>query len=133
MIMAGMEFMGDIPFKDVYIHGTVRDITGTKMSKSLGNVIDPLDMIKKYGTDALRFSIISITSQGQDVFLSESKFELGRNFANKLWNASRFILMNLKEEDINVDLCVFFKGSELALSERWILSRLYSTLGTVER
>jgi len=133
MIMAGMEFMGDIPFKDVYIHGTVRDITGTKMSKSLGNVIDPLDMIKKYGTDALRFSIISITAQGQDVFLSENKFELGRNFANKLWNASRFILMNMKEEDIGVDLCVFFKESELDLSERWILSRLYSTLEDVEK
>jgi valyl-tRNA synthetase len=133
MIMAGIEFMGDVPFKDVYIHGTVRDITGTKMSKSLGNVIDPLDMIKKYGTDALRFSIVSITAQGQDVFLSENKFELGRNFANKLWNASRFILMNLKEEDIDVDLCVFFKASELALSERWILSRLYSTLDNVER
>ena len=133
MIMAGMEFMGDIPFKDVYIHGTVRDITGTKMSKSLGNVIDPLDMIKKYGTDALRFSIISITAQGQDVFLSENKFELGRNFANKLWNASRFILMNLKEEYIQVDLCVFFKDSGLALPERWILSRLYSTLDDVEK
>jgi len=133
MIMAGMEFMGDIPFKDVYIHGTVRDITGTKMSKSLGNVIDPLDMIKKYGTDALRFSIISITSQGQDVFLSENKFELGRNFANKLWNASRFILMNMKEEYIDVDLCVFFKESDLSLPERWILSRLYSTLDNVER
>ncbi|MDP3730817.1 MAG: valine--tRNA ligase [Candidatus Omnitrophota bacterium] len=133
MIMAGMEFMGDIPFKDVYIHGTVRDVTGTKMSKSLGNVIDPLDMIKKYGTDAMRFSIISITAQGQDVFLSENKFELGRNFANKLWNASRFILMNMKEEYINVDLCVFFKESELNLSERWILSRLYSTLKSVEK
>ncbi len=133
MIMAGMEFMGEIPFKDVYIHGTVRDITGTKMSKSLGNVIDPLDMIKKYGTDALRFSIISITAQGQDVFLSENKFELGRNFANKLWNASRFILMNMEEEYINVDLCIFFKDSELALPERWILSRLYSTIESVER
>jgi valyl-tRNA synthetase len=133
MIMAGMEFMGDIPFKDVYIHGTVRDITGTKMSKSLGNVIDPLDMIKKYGTDALRFSIVSITSQGQDVFLSESKFELGRNFANKLWNASRFILMNMKEEYIDTDLCVFFKDTELALPERWVLSRLYATLDSVER
>lgn len=134
MIMAGIEFMGDVPFRNVYIHGTVRDITGTKMSKSLGNVIDPLDMIKKYGTDALRFSIISITAQGQDVFLSESKFELGRNFANKLWNASRFILMNLKEESLlaNTDLCVLFKNTDLSLSERWILSRLYSTLGSVE-
>ncbi|MDP3792042.1 MAG: valine--tRNA ligase [Candidatus Omnitrophota bacterium] len=133
MIMAGMEFMGGIPFKDVYIHGTVRDVTGTKMSKSLGNVIDPLDMIAKYGTDALRFSIVSITAQGQDVFLSESKFELGRNFANKLWNASRFIMMNLEEDDINVDLCVFFKAENLPLPERWILSRLYSTIRDVEK
>ena len=131
MIMAGMEFMGDIPFKDVYIHGTVRDMTGTKMSKSLGNIIDPLDMIKKYGADALRFSIISITAQGQDVFLSESKFELGRNFANKLWNASRFILINLKE-GISVDLCVFFKDTDLTLPQRWILSRFYSTLAYVQ-
>ncbi len=128
MIMAGLEFKGDIPFRHVYIHGTVRDITGTKMSKSLGNVIDPLDMIQKYGTDALRFSIISITSQGQDVFLSESKFELGRNFANKIWNASRFILSNLKSEEVNTDLCVFFKGASLTLPERWVLSRFYSTL-----
>ena len=132
MIMAGMEFMGDIPFKDVYIHGTVRDITGTKMSKSLGNVIDPLDMASKYGTDALRFSIISITAQGQDVFLSEGKFELGRNFANKLWNASRFIMMNLKEGGLNTDLCAFFDEQKLSLPERWILSRLYSTITRVE-
>jgi valyl-tRNA synthetase len=132
MIMAGMEFMGKIPFENVYIHGTVRDVTGTKMSKSLGNVIDPLDMIAKYGTDALRFSIVSITAQGQDVFLSESKFELGRNFANKLWNASRFILMNLNDNEINVDLCVFFKGQKLSLPEKWILSRFYSTLHDVE-
>lgn len=133
MIMAGMEFQGDIPFRDVYIHGTVRDITGTKMSKSLGNVIDPLDMIKKYGTDALRFSIISITAQGQDVFLSEGKFELGRNFANKIWNASRFILMNLKPEDIRVDLCEFYKASDLSFPDRWILSRFYTTLGYVTK
>ncbi len=131
MMMAGLEFRKEIPFKHVYIHGTVRDITGTKMSKSLGNVIDPLDMIKKYGTDALRFSIVSITAQGQDVFLSESKFELGRNFANKLWNASRFILMNLKPEEVSADLCVFFKAMKLSLPERWILSRFYSTLGYV--
>jgi len=127
MIMAGMEFMGDIPFKNVYIHGTVRDITGTKMSKSLGNVIDPLDMIQKYGTDALRFSIVSITAQGQDVFLSESKFELGRNFANKIWNASRFILMNLKE-DLVGDIKDISKDKDLSLPDRWILSRLYSTI-----
>ena len=131
MIMAGIEFRNAIPFKSVYIHGTVRDITGTKMSKSLGNVIDPLDMISKYGADALRFSIISITAQGQDVYLAESRFELGRNFANKIWNASRFIMMNLKEEDMAPDLCVFFEGTKLTLPERWILSRFYSTLNYV--
>lgn len=131
MIMAGYEFMGDAPFRHVYIHGTVRDITGTKMSKSLGNTIDPLEMIEKYGTDALRFSIVSITAQGQDVYLSESKFELGRNFANKLWNASRFIISNLKADQVDTGLCVFFKDSSLTLPERWILSRFYSTLGYV--
>ncbi|MBU0880659.1 MAG: valine--tRNA ligase [Candidatus Omnitrophica bacterium] len=131
MIMAGIEFRNAIAFKSVYIHGTVRDITGTKMSKSLGNVIDPLDMISKYGADALRFSIISITAQGQDVYLAESRFELGRNFANKIWNASRFIMMNLKEEDMAPDLCVFFEGTKLTLPERWILSRFYSTLNYV--
>ncbi|MFZ5800949.1 MAG: valine--tRNA ligase, partial [Candidatus Omnitrophota bacterium] len=91
MIMAGMEFMGDIPFRDVYIHGTVRDVEGKKMSKSLGNIIDPLEIIAEYGTDALRFSLIAITAQGQDVFLSKERFEQGRNFANKLWNAARLI------------------------------------------
>ena len=133
MIMAGLEFKKAVPFKSIYIHGTVRDITGTKMSKSLGNVIDPLDMIDKYGTDALRFSIISITSQGQDVFLAEGKFELGRNFANKLWNASRFILMNMKSEDCHADLCVFFKAADLSLPDRWILSRFYTTLRLVTK
>ena len=131
MVMGGLELMKDVPFRHVYIHGTVRDMTGAKMSKSLGNIIDPLDMINKYGTDALRFSIISITAQGQDVFLSESKFELGRNFANKLWNASRFILMNLKAEEVNVDLCVYFKAADLALPDKWILSRFYSTITDV--
>ena len=133
MVMAGLEFQKTVPFKNVYIHGTVRDITGTKMSKSLGNVIDPLDMIEKYGTDALRFSIISITSQGQDVFLAEGKFELGRNFANKIWNASRFILMNMQQEDCREDLCVFFKAADLSLADKWILSRFYSTLELVTK
>ncbi len=123
MIMAGFELMKEIPFKDVYIHGTVRDIEGKKMSKSLGNVIDPLETIEAYGADALRFSLISITAAGQDVFLSKEKFEMGRNFANKVWNASRFILMNLGEED-NLN----FKQDELNTQERWILSRLQSTV-----
>ena len=127
MIMAGLEFTGDTPFSDVYIHGTVRDDTGTKMSKSLGNIIDPLDIINSFGADALRFSIIIITATGQDVFLSPKKFEIGRNFANKIWNASRYILTTLKE-DIDTDLCVYAKGNDLKLVDRWILSRLYSAL-----
>ncbi len=133
MIMAGFEFMKDIPFKDVYIHGTVRDDTGTKMSKSLGNIIDPLEIIDEVGADALRFSIICITASGQDVFLSKKRFETGRNFANKIWNASRFLLMNLKKENIPGDLCVFAKSSELTLADRWILSRLYQAIDSVTK
>ncbi len=129
MIMAGMEFMKDIPFKDVYIHGTVRDDTGTKMSKSLGNIIDPIEIINQFGSDALRFSIISITAQGQDVFLSPEKFKIGRNFANKLWNASRFVLMNLKEESVKKDLCQVSNEPTLTLADKWILSRFYEMLG----
>ncbi|UCD55249.1 MAG: valine--tRNA ligase [Candidatus Omnitrophota bacterium] len=129
MIMAGMEFMKDIPFEDVYIHGTVRDDTGTKMSKSLGNIIDPIDVINQFGSDALRFSIISITAQGQDVFLSPEKFKVGRNFANKLWNASRFVMMNLKEESIKKDLCRAPDDPALTLADKWILSRFYEMLG----
>jgi valyl-tRNA synthetase len=133
MIMAGLEFMKEVPFKDVYIHGTVRDIEGKKMSKSLGNIIDPLEIINEYGADALRFSIISITTVGQDVFLSQEKFEMGRNFANKIWNASRFVMMNLEPDKINVDLCVFFKKDDIDIAQRWILSRFYSNLKQVNR
>ena len=129
MIMAGMEFMKDMPFKDVYIHGTVRDDTGTKMSKSLGNVIDPINIISQFGSDALRFSIISITAQGQDVFLAPQKFELGRNFANKIWNASRLVLMNLKEDKVKKDLCQMAGDPSLTLADRWILSRFFQALG----
>jgi len=133
MIMAGFEFMGDIPFKDVYIHGTVRDIEGKKMSKSLGNIIDPLEVINEYGTDALRFSLISITAQGQDVFLAKERFEQGRNFANKIWNASRFIQMNLESSSVNVDLCEYFKKEKLNTANRWILSRFYSALKDADK
>lgn len=132
MIMAGIEFMGDIPFKDVYIHGTVRDETGTKMSKSLGNVIDPIEIIDEFGADALRFSIISITAVGQDVFLSKEKFQLGRNFANKIWNAARFVITNLSE-DVDTDLCLLYKNDQLSLVDRWILSSLYTTLEAFDR
>jgi len=129
MIMAGMEFKKDIPFSDVYIHGTVRDVSGKKMSKSLGNIIDPLEIIDGYGADALRFSIISITAAGQDVFLSREKFETGRNFANKIWNASRFVLMNIevKGEGWRVN------GKDLSLADRWILSRLNRAIDAVTK
>ncbi|MDX9703785.1 MAG: valine--tRNA ligase [Candidatus Auribacterota bacterium] len=125
MIMAGLEFMGDIPFSDVYLHGTVRDDSGTKMSKSLGNTIDPLDVIEEFGADALRFSIILITAQGQDVYLSPAKFEIGRNFANKLWNASRFLLMNFGEQ---TESFTPYKKEQLSSDDRYIIGLLHLTI-----
>ncbi len=129
MIMSGLKFRNNIPFKDVYIHGTVRDATGTKMSKSLGNVIDPLEVIEEVGSDALRYSIISITSQGQDVFLSKEKFDIGRNFANKVWNASRYVFMNLKEENLGGGV----DASELTLADKWIRAKFNSTVEKVTK
>lgn len=93
MIMAGLEFMGDVPFREVYIHGTVRDDKGRKMSKSLGNSIDPLTIIDEFSADALRYSLMMITATGQDVYLSNDKFEIGRNFGTKIWNAARYMQM----------------------------------------
>ncbi|MBN1521536.1 MAG: valine--tRNA ligase [Candidatus Aureabacteria bacterium] len=127
MITAGMEFMGGIPFKKVYIHGTIRDETGRKMSKSLGNTIDPVDIIREYGADALRFSLIMITAQGQDVFLSSDKFEIGRNYANKIWNAFRFITMNTKgelSEFHNIEEKISSLSENLNTDDRYILFRL---------
>ncbi len=120
MIMAGLEFMGEVPFSYVYLHGTVRDDTGRKMSKSLGNIIDPLEVIEEMGADALRFSLISITAVGQDVYLSRSKFELGRNFTNKIWNASRYILSGLNKEVSDLQ----WRKDLLLLEDKWILSLL---------
>ena len=126
MIMSGLKFMGKIPFSDVYIHGTVRDDKGRKMSKSLGNAIDPLEVIEKYGADALRFSLISIP--GEDLYLSENKFEFGRNLMNKIWNASRFIIMNLEEnkpQDISFkDIEKLLADGDSYLAEKWIISEL---------
>ncbi|MCS6770744.1 MAG: valine--tRNA ligase [Kiritimatiellae bacterium] len=102
MIMAGYEFMGDLPFREVYIHGTVRDDIGRKMSKSLGNSIDPLEIIQEFSADALRFSLIMLTATGQDVYISKEKFEVGRNFGTKLWNAARFMQMQKLTEPLNV-------------------------------
>jgi valyl-tRNA synthetase len=94
MIMMGLKFMGDVPFRDVYIHALVRDIKGQKMSKSKGNVIDPLIMMDRYGTDAFRFTLAAFAAQGRDVKFSEERVEGYRHFVNKLWNAARFIMMN---------------------------------------
>ncbi len=127
MIMMGMHFMGEIPFDDVYIHALVRDEFGRKMSKSRGNVIDPLDVIEDFGTDALRFTLSSMATPGRDIFLSRERIEGYRNFANKLWNASRFILMNLEGYE-KAD----FKEFDLTLADRWILSRLNQVTGQVD-
>jgi len=130
MIMSGLEFKKEIPFSDVYIHGTVRDATGKKMSKSLGNIIDPLEIIDGFGADALRFSMISITAAGQDVFLSKEKFEIGRNFANKIWNASRFVLMNIGQKQYGAER---IEKDGLSIADRWILSRLNRAIEDVDK
>lgn len=116
MIFSGMEQMHEEPFKTVYIHGLVRDAQGRKMSKSLGNGIDPLEIIEQYGADALRFTLITGNSPGNDMRFSTEKVEASRNFANKIWNASRFIQMNLTID--NADL-----PAELALEDKWILHK----------
>jgi valyl-tRNA synthetase len=121
MIMAGLHFTGKLPFTSVILHGTVRDKTGRKMSKSLGNAIDPLEIVSQYGADALRFSLINITAQGADVYIGKDTFDIGRNFANKLWNASRFLLENISDRPSFSGLP---EASELCFEDRWILSRM---------
>jgi len=118
MIMMGLKFMGDIPFKHVFINGLVRDFKRQKMSKSVGNIIDPLVMIDKYGTDALRFTLAALAIPGMDISLSEERMTGYRAFVNKIWNAARFVLMNLKESEYMV------KEEELTLVDRWIRSRM---------
>ena len=121
MIMAGLEFMGAVPFRHVYLHGVVRDERGRKMSKSLGNSPDPIAVMDQFGADALRFSIIQITAQGQDAFYSDQKVAIGRNFCNKIWNASRLVLMNRQAD---VPGPAELKSTDLQFADRWILSRL---------
>lgn len=118
MILMSTYVVGEVPFKDVYLHGLVRDEQGRKMSKSLGNALDPLELIPKYGTDAVRLSLLMGTTPGQDMKLSEAKIEGFRNFTNKLWNISRFILGVIGGEEASV------VGSEKTLADVWILSRL---------
>ncbi len=122
MIFSGMEHMGKKPFSTVFIHGLVRDAQGRKMSKSLGNGIDPLKVIEEYGADALRFALATGNAPGNDMRFSDEKIEAARNFANKLWNASRFVLMNLTEDD--EELLKAPLESDLAIEDKWILSRL---------
>ena len=129
MIMAGYEFMGDIPFKNVYFTGLIRDMQGRKMSKSLGNSPDPLDVIAQYGADALRYGMMLIAPKGHDILFDTSQIELGRNFMNKLWNASRFTLMNLDE---TTKIGVLPEEDDLETPDKWILAQLKQTIESVD-
>jgi valyl-tRNA synthetase len=140
MIMMGLKFTGEVPFRTVYLHGLVRDEQGRKMSKSLGNALDPLDLVKEYGTDALRFTLLTGGTPGNDVKMAESRVEANRNFANKIWNAARFVIMRLEDgapqvddSDPNSPRYVLPLDGELSLPDRWILSRLEAVRGEVTR
>ncbi len=126
MMMMGIHFMDNVPFKDIYIHALVRDEHGKKMSKSKGNVIDPLHIIEKYGTDAFRFTLTAFAAQGRDIKLSEDRIEGYRHFINKLWNAARFSLMHINEN------CQSFDYKHLSLPDKWILSGLRRVTEDVE-
>jgi valyl-tRNA synthetase len=127
MMMMGLYAMNQVPFPDVHVHGLVRDFRGKKMSKSFGNVIDPLEMIDKYGADAVRMTLLRSATLGSDVPLAEQWIEGDRNFANKLWNASRFVLMNLGDEVTELP-----PASARSLADRWILSRLAAVTAAVD-
>jgi valyl-tRNA synthetase len=123
MMMMGLHFMDDVPFRDVYVHALVRDEQGQKMSKSKGNVIDPLELLDRYGTDALRFTLVALSAMGRDIKLSEDRVEGYRNYANKIWNAARFVLLNLAAEPIAPG-GLPLPSDDLTLADRWILHRL---------
>jgi len=140
MIMMGLKFTGQVPFHTVYLHGLVRDEQGRKMSKSLGNALDPLDLIAEYGTDALRFTLLTAGTPGNDLKLSVSRVEANRNFANKIWNAARFVVMRLEDDaqeldrrDPNSPTYALPPAAELSLVDRWILSRYASVRDDVTR
>lgn len=130
MMMMGLHFMDEVPFKDVYLHALVRDKYGKKMSKSTGNVIDPLVVMKEYGTDAMRFTLTAFAAQGREIKLDEDRIEGYRYFINKIWNAARFALMHVSECDDSVKLVVD-KPKELPLVHQWILSRTAATIKDV--
>ena len=126
MIFSGLEHMGEVPFNTVFFHGLIRDAQGRKMSKSLGNGVDPLDVISVYGADALRFTLVTGNSPGNDLRFSEEKVSASRNFANKIWNAARFILMNIEGKDIDCAL-----PKKLYTSDKWILNRFNNVTAAV--
>ncbi|WP_448871632.1 valine--tRNA ligase [Desulfobulbus propionicus] len=130
MMMMGLHFMNEVPFHDVYLHALVRDKYGKKMSKSTGNVIDPLVMIEQYGTDAFRFTLTAFAAQGREIRMDEERIEGYRRFINKLWNASRFAQMHLREVDPSITELAGQPG-RLALAHRWILSRINATIKDV--
>ena len=127
MIMMGLEDTSDIPFHTVYLHGLIRDEKGEKMSKIKGNVLNPIDTLEKYGTDALRFALSTGTSPGNDIKLAPSRLEAGRNFTNKLWNATRFVVRCIEPEGTDVKI----QETLLPVEDRWILSRLSRTVSSV--
>ncbi len=131
MIMMGLKFMDDVPFRDVYIHALVRDSKGQKMSKSKGNVIDPLVMIERYGADAFRFTLTAFAAQGRDIRFSEDRVEGYRNFINKIWNAARFIMMNTEDITPSADINAWL--DELDVTGRWIISTLNRTTVEMDR
>lgn len=128
MIMASEEFMGQAPFRDVYLTGLVRDKKGRKMSKSLGNGIDPLDIVDEYGADAMKFTLVYLSAQGQDILIDSDSFKFGSKFANKVWNATRFMLMNLEGKS-------FVPKESITLNniDKWIYSRLNRAAGAVSK
>jgi valyl-tRNA synthetase len=128
MMMFGLEFTDKVPFKDVYITPLVRDAQGKKMSKTKGNVVDPLDLMEQYGADAVRFTLAQLAAQGRDVILSHDRFAAARAFANKIWNAARFVMMNLEGAPQPLPK---IEIASLGLAERWILSRLDDTIREV--
>jgi valyl-tRNA synthetase len=131
MMMMGIRFMGDVPFRDVYIHALVRDEKGEKMSKTRGNVIDPLEIMDDFGADAMRFSLTALASQGRDIRLSLPVIEGYRNFMNKIWNAARFVLMNL-DDGKNNRWSISEHGMDLSIPDRWIITKLNMTLEEIE-
>ena len=131
MMMLGLKFMEDVPFRDVYIHGLVRDEKGEKYSKTRGNVVDPLELIDRFGADALRFTLAALTMPGSDLKLSEARTEGYRHFANKIWNASRFALMNLEDFDSGVG-AKDHNPEEFSLPDRWIRGRLNRVIREME-